>query len=163
MGNWYCKCGNRMSDGQSPTPHGYEVYTSKQHCDGDLDNKRPYADAYICPECGRIMIFGRDADRYMLYRPEAASDSADNEEKNGSELIVSFSDTAWSAYSGLSEKEDIESTKAVSDINNLLQDLKDSGSKEMSVRNMLVGSEHQICYRIYDSVIEVISIEWIFE
>ena len=108
MGNWYCKCGNRMSDGQSPTPHGYEVYTSKQHCDGDLDNKRPYADAYICPECGRIMIFGRDADRYMLYRPEAASDSADNEEKNGSELIVSFSDTAWSAYSGLSEKEDIE-------------------------------------------------------
>ena len=159
MGNWYCKCGHRMSNGQCPTPHGYEVFTSRQCCEGDLDEQRPYADAYICPECGRIMIFGRDADCYMLYKAEPVEDfDADKSMK----LEKSFSDEAWETYSGLSEKDDAESVGTVKDINELIQKLQDEGDRELSVRNKLVGQEHQVCYRAHRGVIEIISIERIF-
>lgn len=178
-----------MSDGQCPTPQGYKVYTSRQCCDGNLDNQRPYADAYICPECGRIMIFGRDSDRYMLYKAESIENYAkdgDNTniidkaiEESESELVKtgdymdaenvltkpkkSFSDGAWATYSELSEREDTESIKTVEGINSLIQKLQDDGIRELSVRNIIVGSEHQLCYRVHEGVIEVISIEWIFE
>lgn len=177
-----------MSDGQSPTPHGYEVFTSKQCCVGDLDNQRPYADAYICPECGRIMIFGRDFNKYILYKPENLEDyvksgntieridkaieDAENEFAKTGEYMdsnsitkpgKSFSDEAWSTYSMLSEKEDAESIKTVNDINELITQLQNDEVRELSVRNKLIGLEHQICYRVHENIIEVISIEWIFE
>ena len=165
MGNWYCKCGKRMSDGLSPTPHGYEVYTSKQCCDGDLDDKRPYADAYICPKCGRLMVFGRGTDRYILYRPELDEDTSEDSVETNDAFTASksFSNEAWEAYSALCEKEDSNSIRTVNDINALLEQLQKDDIRELSVRNCIVGAEHQICYRIHKNIVEVISLEWIFE
>ena len=188
MGNWYCKCGNRMSNGLMPTPHGYEVFTYKQCCDGDLDEQRAYADAYICPGCGRIMIFGRESNQYMLYRPEPLEDAAPHgstfedidraideaeaefaqtgssvDAKAAFKISKSFSDEAWRAYSRLSEKEDSDSVATISEIHALIEELQNNGIRELSVRNKIVGQEYQICYRVHEGVIEIISIEWIFE
>ena len=185
MGNWYCKCGNRMSDGLVPTPHGYEVFTSKQCCDGGLDDQRAYADVYICPECGRIMIFGRDQDQYLLYKAESLEDIGPvdddvdkviGEAKEGSDgngrsasaddtsrIVTLFSDSAWEEYAELCSKKDDESTASVNDINRLIEKLRSEGTRELSVRNMLVGAEHQVCYMVKDGSIEIRSIEWLFE
>ncbi len=110
---WTCYCGNHMSNTLDPNPNGYVVYSQEEWDeignltdDNDLlnydDIPRNKIDAYVCPECGRIMLFktgadGMYEDRFYSYAPEPKSP-----------LQKLFSDTAWKKYIELWEKEESE-------------------------------------------------------
>ncbi|MBR1910164.1 MAG: hypothetical protein IJ821_06215 [Lachnospiraceae bacterium] len=107
---WTCFCGKEMSNTLCPNPNGYVVFTEEEWDeignltdDNDLlnydDIPRNKIDAYVCPDCGRIMIFKTGADgkyeeRFLSYAPEPKSP-----------LEKLFSESAWKEYAELWAKE----------------------------------------------------------
>ena len=105
---WTCFCGRQMSNTLCPNPDGYEVY-SEEEMDKiwDLpegidsldyrDFPSSKIDAYVRPDCGRIMVFKAGEDHFYSYAPEPKSP-----------LEKLFSDVAWKEYLELWEKEEAE-------------------------------------------------------
>ena len=105
---WTCYCGKHMSNTLCPSPDGYEVY-SEEEMDKIWDlpegvDALDYRDfpsskinAYVCPDCGRIMVFKAGEDHFYSYAPEPKSP-----------LEKLFSDAAWKEYLELWEKEEAE-------------------------------------------------------
>ena len=103
---WTCYCGKHMSNTLCPSPDGYEVY-SEEEMDKiwDLpegvdaldyrDFPSSKIDAYVCPDCGRIMVFKKGEDHFYSYAPEPKSP-----------LEKLFTGAAWKEYIRLWEKEE---------------------------------------------------------
>lgn len=70
MAKWTCKCGYPMNDHKAPDKNYYRIYSDVEwneietNSDGNLnfmnDIPKPTYDAYKCPECGRITLFGEN-------------------------------------------------------------------------------------------------------
>lgn len=78
MGKWICKCGQYMNDHYAPDENCYLVFadTVWDKIDIDEDGKTdffnlpdPTFDVYVCPSCGRLMVFG-DSNRCTFYKRE---------------------------------------------------------------------------------------------
>lgn len=72
MGQWSCKCGQRMTDHVYPDKNAYRVFSEElwDELSGKTDaNNRiswddisEYSfDLYRCPSCGAFMVFGDEA------------------------------------------------------------------------------------------------------
>lgn len=79
MGKWTCRCGNSMNDHSAPNPNCYLVYsditwdkieTDSNHCVNMHELPLPDYDAYVCPKCGRIMVFDGKGNLFISYRRE---------------------------------------------------------------------------------------------
>ena len=92
MSKWSCVCGYGMNDHEYPDDKYYRVYSDKEWSDIQSDDENkilmydfplPTYDAYVCPSCGRVMIFGDDG-VCTFYKKEILSDKNDeNYEKMG--------------------------------------------------------------------------------
>ena len=78
MGKWTCICGQYMNDHLGPDPNCYPAYSDttwdgiQTDSDGNLnfyDIPAPTFDVYVCPNCGRLMVFG-DSNRCTFYKKE---------------------------------------------------------------------------------------------
>lgn len=78
MGKWTCICGQNMNDHLVPDPNCYRTYSEpawdsiQTDADGNLnyyDIPDPAYDVYVCPNCGRLMVFD-DGNRCTFYKPE---------------------------------------------------------------------------------------------
>jgi len=79
MGKWTCRCGHSMNDHSAPDPKCYLVYSDITWNKIEPDNNHnvnfyelpvPDYDAYVCPNCGRIMLFDGKGNQCISYRPE---------------------------------------------------------------------------------------------
>ena len=83
MGQWSCKCGQRMTDHTYPDKNAFLVFSQElwEEISGMTDENgmikfedvplQTY-DMYRCPACGSLMIFGEDEDnaRFTFYDKE---------------------------------------------------------------------------------------------
>lgn len=87
MGRWMCKCGHPMDDHNVPDNNLFVVYSDVlwDNISSQTDNENridwlkipsPEYSAYKCPECGRLMIFGK-SDRFLSFKPEFDIDDAE--------------------------------------------------------------------------------------
>ena len=117
---WTCYCGKQMSNTLCPNPDGFVVYSEEEWDeignltdDNDLLNYNAIPHnkigAYVCPDCGRIILFKTGADgKYeerISYAPELKSP-----------LEKLFSEAAWERYVELFEKEETEISELSEDI-----------------------------------------------
>ena len=79
MGKWTCKCGYPMNDHNCPDPNNYWVFSDLTWDKIEPDKNEnvnfynlpaPDFDAYVCPSCGRIMLFDGKSNRCISYKPE---------------------------------------------------------------------------------------------
>lgn len=78
MAKWTCICGQHMNDHKGPDENCYLVF-SDVIWDGIVTDREwkvnyfelpaPTFDVYVCPNCGRLMVFG-DSNRCVFYRKE---------------------------------------------------------------------------------------------
>jgi len=79
MAKWTCMCGNPMDDHKGPDENFYRVFSDIEwnEIEPDEEGKVDFRedipvqtyDAYKCPVCGRLMIFG-DGNAFKSYVPE---------------------------------------------------------------------------------------------
>ena len=76
MGKWSCRCGQILDDHYYPDKNHYRVFSDDDWEKIEIDDEGKIHviegisvqtfDAYVCPNCGGLMIFGDD-DRYTFY------------------------------------------------------------------------------------------------
>lgn len=78
MSKWTCKCGQHMNDHRVPDGNCYLVFADTVWDQIDIDEDGntnffnlpdPTFDVYVCPSCGRLMVFG-DSKRCTFYKRE---------------------------------------------------------------------------------------------
>lgn len=78
MGRWTCKCGQYMNDHKAPDENCYlafaDVVWDQIETDEDGNTNyynlpAPTFDVFVCPSCGRLMVFG-DSNRCTFYKRE---------------------------------------------------------------------------------------------
>lgn len=78
MGKWTCKCGQYMNDHNAPDENCYLVFADTVWSQIDTDENGntnfydlplPTFDVYVCPSCGRLMVFG-NSNRCTFYKLE---------------------------------------------------------------------------------------------
>ena len=74
MAGFLCKCGETLSDTQSPNDIELKVYTDREW-DGIINRKMidpitiplPKYDVWRCPKCERIYVFNESGDVIKVY------------------------------------------------------------------------------------------------
>lgn len=80
MAQWGCRCGARITDHKYPDKNAYRVFsdelwdeisamTDKDGMINWYDIPLESFDAYVCPQCGRIMVFD-DGPYFTSYKKE---------------------------------------------------------------------------------------------